>query len=79
MESALRAWGSTCVVVAGVMTHLCCESTARDAFMRGFDVVVAADGTATLNEALHVASLRGLSHGFAVPARVSELMEGLAR
>lgn len=63
------------VVITGVMTHLCCESTARSAFMRGFEVFFTVDGTATYNEELHRASLLTLSHGFAVPVLVGELLE----
>ncbi len=63
------------VVITGVMTHLCCETTARSAFMRGFEVFFTVDGTATYNEELHRASLLTLSHGFAVPVLVGELLE----
>lgn len=65
------------VVICGVMTHLCCETTARSAFMRGFQVFFAVDGTATYNRDFHQASLLNLSHGFAVPALVSELFAEL--
>ncbi len=57
--------GATTVVLAGVMTHLCVETTARAAFARGLHVAVAADGTASADEALHVGALRALAHGFA--------------
>ncbi len=53
------------IVVTGLMTHLCAETTARSAFMRGFEVFLTADGTATYNLDLHRASLLNLSHGFA--------------
>ena len=65
------------VVITGVMTHLCCETTARSAFMRGFEVFFAVDGTATYNEELHRASLLTLSHGFAVPVSVGEILEAV--
>ncbi|MCX6581100.1 MAG: isochorismatase family protein [Candidatus Aminicenantes bacterium] len=55
------------VVIAGVMTHLCCETTARSAFMRGFQVFFTVDATASYNRQFHQASLLNLSHGFAVP------------
>jgi isochorismate hydrolase len=61
------------VVITGVMTHLCCETTARDAFMRDYQVFFVIDGTATQNEELHISSLRTLSHGFAVPVTTSEI------
>jgi bifunctional isochorismate lyase/aryl carrier protein len=62
------------VVICGVMTHLCCETTARSAFMRGFEVFFAVDGTATYTQAFHQASLLTLSHGFAVPILVEEVL-----
>jgi thioredoxin reductase (NADPH) len=54
------------VVICGVMTHLCCETTARAAFMQDLKTVVVADGCASLDEELHLGALRGLAHGFAV-------------
>jgi len=53
------------LVICGVMTHLCCETTAREAFRRGLYVWLAADGTASVDEALHLGALRSLAHGFA--------------
>ncbi|PKN85197.1 MAG: hypothetical protein CVU45_08690, partial [Chloroflexi bacterium HGW-Chloroflexi-7] len=38
------------LVICGVMTHLCCETTARSAFMRDYEVYFTVDGTATYNE-----------------------------
>ena len=65
LEAYLRKNDVTQVVISGVMTHLCCETTARSAFMRGFDVFFLIDGTATYNEDFHRATLLNLSHGFA--------------
>jgi bifunctional isochorismate lyase/aryl carrier protein len=65
------------VIICGVMTHLCCETTARSAFMRGFEVFFTVDGTATYNEELHRASLLTLSHGFAVPVLIEELLAAM--
>jgi len=74
LEEALRQRDIGQVVISGVMTHLCCESTARSAFMRGFEVFFTVDGTSTYNEELHRASLLTLSHGFAVPVLVGEIL-----
>jgi bifunctional isochorismate lyase/aryl carrier protein len=74
LEKILRGWGVSAVVVCGVMTHLCCETTARSAFVRGFDVYLPVDATATYTEALHRASLLTLSHGFAVPLLTADLL-----
>lgn len=74
LESDLRAGGVGEVVITGVMTHLCCETTARSAFMRGFEVFFAMDGTATYNESFHRATLLNLAHGFALPVQVEEIL-----
>jgi isochorismate hydrolase len=74
LESTLHQHNVTQVVICGVMTHLCCETTARSAFMRGFEVFFTVDGTATYNEQLHRASLLNLSHGFAIPSLIEELV-----
>jgi bifunctional isochorismate lyase / aryl carrier protein len=65
LESQLRDAAVSQVVVTGVMTHLCCETTARSAFVRGFGVFFPVDATATYNRELHMASLHNLGHGFA--------------
>lgn len=74
LEDILRKREVEQVVICGVMTHLCCETTARSAFMRGFEVFFTIDGTATYNEQLHRASLLTLSHGFAIPVLIDELL-----
>jgi isochorismate hydrolase len=73
LEDTLRGRGVEQIIVTGVMTHLCCESTARSAFMRGFEVLFCLDGTATYTEAFHRSALLNLSHGFAVPILCEEV------
>ncbi len=79
LEKFLRRLRVEQLVITGVATHLCCESTARSAFSRGFAVFMAIDGTATLNRELHVGSLRALAHGFATPLLLSFILAELAR
>ena len=66
LEDELRQKSVQQLVITGVMTHLCCETTARAAFMRGFEVFFLLDGTATYNQRFHRAALLNLAHGFAV-------------
>lgn len=47
LEAHLRQVGADTLVVAGYMTHLCCDTTTRQARERGYDVLFAADATAT--------------------------------
>jgi len=62
------------VIISGVMTHLCCETTARSAFVRGYNVFFPIDGTATYNEEFHIATLTNLSHGFANITLIKKLI-----
>jgi isochorismate hydrolase len=74
LENSLKQRGIERVVVSGVMTHLCCETTARSAFVRGFEVTFPVDGTATYDEEFHLATLLNLSHGFATLAFVENVV-----
>lgn len=74
LENILQKKKITQLVISGVMTNLCCETTARSAFVRGFEVFFTIDGTATYNERLHLATLLNISYGFATPVRISELL-----
>jgi bifunctional isochorismate lyase/aryl carrier protein len=73
LQKILHRKGTSQVVISGVMTHLCCETTARSAFMRGYEVFFLIDGTATYNQEYHLAALLNLSHGFATPMLSSEI------
>jgi len=76
LEDALKGEGVEQVLICGVMTHLCCESTARGAFMRDFDVFLVADATATVKEDLHRGTLKAAAHGFAMPLCTEEVVHG---
>ncbi|WP_197381896.1 cysteine hydrolase family protein [Mycolicibacterium mengxianglii] len=76
LEQRLKALGSTNLVLAGFMTHMCVNSTARGAFNLGYAPTVVASATATRAlpgvegtvpaAALQAASLAALSDLFAV-------------
>lgn len=75
LNNILQKHGITQIVIVGVMTHLCCETTARVAFMNDYSVLFTIDGTATQNEQFHKASLLNLSHGFATPVLCDEIID----
>ena len=77
LDEILKGRGVDQVVVTGVMTHLCCETTARSAFVRGFQVFFCVDGTATYTEEMHRSSLLSLAHGFAIPVSSEELVKNI--
>ncbi len=64
-ESLLAEWGVDTLVLAGVRTDFCIESTARDAFFRDLRVVIAREAVAGYFDDLHSASLRVLDTVFA--------------
>lgn len=64
LETVLRCLRIEDLVVTGIMTNLCCESTVRDAYYRDFRVFTLADGMGTINEEMHLASLMNLAFGF---------------
>lgn len=65
LEQKLEALKIRNLIISGVMTHLCCETTARQAFVHDYNVIFPVDSTATYNAEFHRASLINLSHGFA--------------
>ena len=67
------------LIICGVMTNCCCETTARGGFMRGFEILFTIDGTATYHEDFHRATLMNLAHGFASPVLTSEILSELNR
>ena len=57
LERVLRSFGIENLLVAGTKTNVCCESTARDAMMMDFNVVMVSDCLAALSDDEHRASL----------------------
>ena len=74
LETVLRCLKIEDVVVSGVMTNLCCESTARDAYFRDYRVFIPADGTGTITAEMQLASLLNLAFGFAFVTTGDELI-----
>ena len=77
LDKILRSRGIRDLIISGVMTNLCCETTARDAFMRDYRVFFLIDGTATGRSELHLATLKNLGFGFAYLITCDELIQSL--
>jgi isochorismate hydrolase len=73
LDRILKEKKVTTLVITGVLTHLCCETTARDAFMHNYDVFFVIDATASDEKRLHSASLATLSDGFATLTTANEV------
>jgi ureidoacrylate peracid hydrolase len=57
LEARLRERGIDTLLIGGVATNVCCESTARDAMMLNFRVVMVSDACAATSDAEHAAAL----------------------
>lgn len=77
LDERLRKLGVNDIVICGVTTNCCCETTARGAFVRDYRVFFVGDATATVNEELHLASLRNLAYGFAYVVNTKNMCESL--
>ncbi len=74
LENMLNKSEISQVLITGVMSHLCCETTLREAFMRGFEPFFIVDATATYTEQLHLGTIRAVSHGFGVCLSSEEIL-----
>ena len=65
LETVLRVQGIEQLVITGVMSNMCCESTARDAYFRDYRVFFLADATGSITEEMQLATLLNVGFGFA--------------
>jgi ureidoacrylate peracid hydrolase len=79
LETILRGLKLKDLVISGTMTNLCCESTARDAYYRDYRVFFLLDGTGTVSEEYHLATLKNLAYGFAYVTTTQEILNSLKR
>jgi ureidoacrylate peracid hydrolase len=73
LELILRSRGIRSVIMTGVATNVCVESTARDAYMRDYRVVFVDDCSATYDAAKHAATLRNMNDHFGQVVQSSDL------
>lgn len=75
IEATLRHLDRDQLVVVGVSTNSCVDTTARDAADRGFDCVIAADACAATTVAFHDAALATFRRLFGRVATAAEVLE----
>jgi biuret amidohydrolase len=78
LDAELRAAGVRQLVIAGVSTNSCVESTARDGSDLGYDVVIVDDGCSCASEELHHSTLENFSRLFGRVASADEVLRELA-
>jgi nicotinamidase-related amidase len=65
LDTILKERGVQDIIICGLLANCCCETTARDAFMRDYRVFFLCDATAAVAEELHIATLKNLAYAFA--------------
>lgn len=78
IDTVLRARGVDTLLVTGTVTNVCCESTARDAAMLNYKVIMVADANAARSDDDHNASLNNLFNIFADVRTTDEVIALLA-
>lgn len=77
LDTLLRVNRISDLVIAGVATNICCETTAHDAFFRGYNVVFTVDGTGGTDEQAHLATLRNIKLSYGVLATIDQVVMNL--
>jgi nicotinamidase-related amidase len=89
LDDVLEELQARTLVIGGFMTHMCCDTTAREAHARGLDVHFLTDGTATRDlelpggatiphRTVHEATLAAQADGFSTLADVASVAAELA-
>lgn len=79
LDRALRNLGCDTVVITGVATEICCESTARAAFFHDYKVVFVADATGAFDPDIQDATCERMNAMFARAMATAEVLAGLGR
>jgi ureidoacrylate peracid hydrolase len=77
LERTLRGMGIDTILIAGTKTNVCCESTARDAMMLDFKVVMVEDCCAALSDDEHRGALENIIQQFGDIMTADEVLVGL--
>jgi ureidoacrylate peracid hydrolase len=74
LDLVLRSRGIQTVILTGVATNACVESTGRDVYMHDYYLVFVSDGTATTSQAAHDATLANIDQFFGQVASIDAIV-----
>lgn len=77
LPGLLRARGIDTVLIAGTLTNVCCDTSARDAMMEDFRVIMLSDANATRSDKEHRAALAAFLGTFGDVQTVDEALAHL--
>ena len=78
LDRMLRNMGISTLIMTGVATNFCVETTLREAVAYGYDVILANDGAATFDPEGHQATLKVVSTGFGEVMSTDEILDSLS-
>lgn len=73
LEACLRWWGISTLIITGVASEICVQSTLRDAFNRDFDIILVKDAVTSWNGEAHEATVKLVDEAFGVALTVNEV------
>jgi ureidoacrylate peracid hydrolase len=78
LEPILHTWGIETLIMTGVTTNTCVESTARDGFQRDYNIVMVSDCVAAYAQPPHDAALENIAARFGQVATSDEIADAWA-
>ncbi|KAI4183145.1 MAG: hypothetical protein L6R41_005558 [Letrouitia leprolyta] len=79
LADVLKELGTERVVVCGVMTNCCVDTTARSVFNRGFETWLVSDACGTTTKEQHEGALDGFRFAYGEPMKTAEVLEKLGK
>ena len=77
LEVILRGLGVDTLIICGVTTEICVESTIRDAYFRDFKILVPKDAVAAMDIDRHEGTLATIEYGFGSVTTSAKLISDL--
>lgn len=78
-ELWLRAFRADTIIFCGIDTYICVESSVRDAFNKGYDVILLGDCVASRNPMHHQTTLDQVAEAFGWVLSTDDLMQKIER
>ena len=75
----LRCWHINTLIVCGMITEVCVESTIREAFVRDFDVLEVSDAVGSWSQSRHEASLQAVDFSYGRVTDTASVLQLLSR
>jgi nicotinamidase-related amidase len=77
LPALLRGRGIDTVLIAGCMTNVCCDTSARDAVMTDFRTIMVSDANAARSDEAHLAALTTFLQAFGDVRKSDEIIRML--